>query len=195
MSRIYAPEWETELNKALIKKEVSKAYQLLEDGEKLTHNSLLYSVRSNEPYLVQYILKKKNIPTDLYTIKYMIFPLAITEANNTPSIINMLIEYLKNNNYLELDKNFIDSIISELNDPNNKNKETQKILYSLIFKSCIETEAEKLRQILKDLGVTTINNQELIDLDSEELCKLIESQYDINVVPKTNNSYELKFVD
>jgi hypothetical protein len=195
MSRIYAPEWETELNKALINKEVSKAYQLLEDGEKLTQNSLLYSVRSNEPYLVQYILKKKNIPTDLYTIKYMIFPIAITEANNTPSIINMLIEYLKNNNYLELDKSFIDSIISELNDSNNKNKETQKILYSLIFKSCVETEAEKLRQILKDLGVVTINNQELIDLDSEELCKLIESQYNINVVPKTNNSYELKFVD
>jgi hypothetical protein len=108
---------------------------------------------------------------------------------NDIECIDYVIKYLINNDISLYD-------IPKIKNTDRFSKGKKDLLHSIIFRQCITTELDILKNNLKDLNISRINGILINDIRSTiELCHLIKENLDFNINKYDNDSYELNTIE
>jgi hypothetical protein len=174
------------LNLAIIKKDIKLVKEYIDNGILPDSKTLYYAINTENLDIIDLIMEQ-DIP---------IVTGVLAEAMRTVynlDVLDKLIKYLRDKKKLNVKKRRMydedsveDHIIQQarilMNKVYVKHPDREKIIFPLLFRNCLETEVEELKNKLKKLKIKTINGKDINDISSQdELCELIKNQFNIQI--------------
>jgi hypothetical protein len=179
-----------ELNRAIVSNNIDRIKKAIENNVKGDGRSLFLAIMSKNNDIIDLIMQY-DTPVITSILAESIYYI------DDPELLDKLIIYLKDKHRLNLKKrgllneNAVEDHIIKMGkqkfdpfyNPYSKEKEEKKkIILSLLFRNCLVTELEELKNKLIKLEIKTINNKDINSISSQkELCKLIQYQFDIQI--------------
>jgi hypothetical protein len=181
---------ENELNLAIIEEDIDEIKEAIKNNVKGDGKTLFYAIKTTNNDIIDLIMQYDT------PVVSSVLAESIRYVNDS-KILDKLIIYLKDKDRLNLKKRSMytdfsieDSVITEgreyfnraFNTSSKEKQEKKKIIFSLLFRNCLKTEVEELKNKLKKLRIKTINGKDINDiLSQDELCELIQNEFDIQI--------------